>query len=225
LTLKPTRMLLVAGALAALALALYRSAAPNASNVAQNGPCAPDAATIARIAPLAKGEVAAVMVPQGSKPLPELSFDGPEGKKLKLADFSGRTIVLNLWATWCVPCRTEMPSLDKLQATLGSEKFEVVAVNIDQRNLDKPKAFLNEIGVKNLRYYADPSAETFQSLKTLGKAFGMPTTLIISPRGCELAAIAGPADWASPDALALLQAALENNLSVPSAPPATGSAY
>ena len=87
--------------------------------------------------------------------------------------------VVNLWATWCVPCRKEMPALDALQGKLGGDKFEVVAVNIDTRNLDKPKAWLQEVGDQQLGYYADSSAKVFQDLKAIGKAFGMPTTLLI----------------------------------------------
>src|SRR5204862_290034 len=125
--------------------------------------------------------------------LPDLAFADAEGKPHTLGDFKGKTVLLNLWATWCVPCRKEMPALDALQAKLGGDKFEVVAVNIDTRNLDKPKAWLQEVGVKRLGYYADSSAKVFQDLKAIGKAFGMPTTLLIDAQGCELGAIAGPA--------------------------------
>src|SRR5262249_16887764 len=114
----------------------------------------------------------------------------------------------NLWATWCVPCRKEMPALDALQAKLGSDKFQVVAVNIDTRNPEKPKAWLQEVGVKELGYFADPSAKVFQDLKAIGKAFAMPRTLLIDPNGCELGPLAGPAEWASEDALKLIETAL-----------------
>jgi thiol-disulfide isomerase/thioredoxin len=117
-------------------------------------------------------------------------------------------VLLNLWATWCVPCRKEMPALDALQRRLGGPGFEVVAVNIDTRDPDKPKAFLKEVGVDQLAYYADPDAKTFQDLKAIGHAFGMPTTLLVDPHGCELGTIAGPAEWASDDAVKLIQAAL-----------------
>ena len=118
-------------------------------------------------------------------------------------------VLLNVWATWCVPCRKEMPALDALQAKLGGDKFEVVAVNIDTRNLDKPKTWLQELGVKRLGYYSDSSAKVFTDLKAIGKAFGMPTTLLIDAQGCELGAIAGPAEWASEDAVRLVEAALK----------------
>ena len=89
----------------------------------------------------------------------------------------------------------------------------MVAINIDTRDLDKPKAWLEEAGIKQLGYYADPSAKVFQDLKAIGKAFGMPTTLLIDPQGCELGAIAGPAEWASEDAIKLMSKLHEGALS------------
>ena len=86
--------------------------------------------------------------------------------------------------------------------------FEVVAVNIDTRDGDKPKAWLRDVGVQKLAYYSDPTARTFQDLKAIGRAFGMPTTLLVDGQGCEIAAIAGPAEWASEDAIKLIKAAL-----------------
>ena len=85
-------------------------------------------------------------------------------------------MLFNLWATWCVPCRKEMPALDELQAKLGGADFEVVAVNIDTRDPEKPRAWLKEVGIERLAYYADPAAKVFQDLKQVGKAWGMPTT-------------------------------------------------
>jgi thiol-disulfide isomerase/thioredoxin len=170
--------------------------------------CRPAADLARRLAPLARGEVAAVNVAKEPVRLPDLAFTDASGKPHTLSEWRGRTVLLNLWATWCVPCRKEMPALDALQGKLGGEKFEVVAVNIDTRNLDKPKAWLNEVGVKQLGYYGDPSAKVFQDLKALGKAFGMPTTLLVDPQGCEIGNLAGPAEWASEDALALVKAAV-----------------
>jgi len=125
-----------------------------------------------------------------------------------LAEWRGRTVLFNLWATWCVPCRKEMPALDALQARLGGPEFDVVAVNIDTRDADKPKAWLKEVGISRLAYYADPTAKTFQDLKAVGKVIGMPTTLLIDAQGCELATLAGPAEWASADAAKLVEAAI-----------------
>jgi thiol-disulfide isomerase/thioredoxin len=160
-----------------------------------------------RLAPLARGEVAAIGIAAEPKRLPELAFTGADGKPRALADFQGKTVLLNLWATWCVPCRKEMPALDALQGKLGGDTFEVVAVNIDTRNLDKPKTWLQDVGITKLGYYADPSAKVFQDLKAIGKAFGMPTTLLVDAQGCELGTLAGPAEWASDDAVRLIEAA------------------
>jgi thiol-disulfide isomerase/thioredoxin len=177
-------------------------------NASADKACRPAVQLASKIAPLARGEVAAVNVAKSPLRLPDLAFTDAAGKPTRLADRRGRTVLLNLWATWCVPCRKEMPTLDALQDKLGGPGFEVVAVNIDTRDPDKPKRFLQEIGVRKLAYYADPSAKVFQDLKEIGRAFGMPTTLLVDPNGCEIGTIAGPADWASDDAVRLIEAAL-----------------
>jgi thiol-disulfide isomerase/thioredoxin len=170
--------------------------------------CRPALDLARRIEPLAHGEIAAVKVADEARKLPELVFHDAGGQSKSLADWYGRTVLLNLWATWCVPCRKEMPALDALQGKLGAPDFEVVAVNIDTRNLDKPKNWLREVGVERLAYYSDANAKVFQDLKAVGKAIGMPTTLLIDPNGCEIASLAGPAEWASDDGLKFVSAAL-----------------
>jgi len=177
-------------------------------NAGGDAACRPAVELAKKLAPFARGEVAAVKVANSPLKLPELAFQDAAGKPLSLANWRGRTVLLNLWATWCVPCRKEMPALDALQQRLGGPGFEVVAVNIDTRDPDKPKAFLRELGISKLAYYADATAKTFQDLKAVGRAFGMPTTLLIDQQGCELGSIAGPAEWASEDAVKLIQAAL-----------------
>jgi thiol-disulfide isomerase/thioredoxin len=177
-------------------------------DAAKDATCRPAVALAKKVAPLARGEVAALNVAKSPLKLPDLAFTDSAGKPLTLADLRGRVLLLNLWATWCVPCRTEMPTLDALQGKLGGPGFEVVAVNIDTRDPDKPRQFLKEIGVRNLAYYADPTAKTFQDLKSIGRAFGMPTTMLIDRQGCEIGTIAGPAQWASDDAVKLIEAAL-----------------
>ena len=171
--------------------------------------CTQAAATAKRLAPLAHGEVAAVSVRDDPRVLPALAFRDASGAERHLSDWKGRVVLLNLWATWCVPCRKEMPALAALERKLGGPGFEVVAVNIDTRNPDRPKQWLKDTGVTGLTYYADASAHIFQELKAIGQAIGMPTSILVDGSGCELAALAGPAQWASPDALALVQAALQ----------------
>jgi thiol-disulfide isomerase/thioredoxin len=172
--------------------------------------CAPAVKTAGAIAPLAHGEVAALTMTHTPFRVPDLAFKDTDGRERTLADWRGRTVLLNLWATWCVPCRKEMPALDKLESDLGGPHFEVVAINIDTRDPQKPLAFLKDVGVTHLNYYSDQSAKVFQDLKAVGKAFGMPTTLIVDRAGCEIGEMAGPAEWASPDGLALMRAAVAN---------------
>jgi len=140
--------------------------------------------------------------------MPDLAFEGPDGKPMKLSDLRGKVVLLNLWATWCAPCRKEMPALDRLQAALGGKDFEVVALSVDTRNLDRRKPFLDSVGVKSLAFYADPKADSLQILKGAAKVVGLPTTLLVDRRGCDLGVMAGPAEWDSPDAQALVKAAI-----------------
>jgi thiol-disulfide isomerase/thioredoxin len=177
-------------------------------NVGGDAACGPAVELAKKIAPFARGEVAAVNTAKSPLKLPELAFQDAAGKPLTLTHWRGRTVLLNLWATWCVPCRKEMPALDTLEQRLGGPGFEVVTINIDTRDPEKPKAWLKEVGIAKLAYYADPAAKTFQDLKAVGRAFGMPTTLLVDPQGCEIGTIAGPAEWASDDGINLIQAAI-----------------
>jgi thiol-disulfide isomerase/thioredoxin len=170
--------------------------------------CRPAAQLAQTLRPLARGEVAALAPATSPIPLTDVAFRDGDGKERSLADWKGRTVLLNLWATWCVPCKKEMPALDELQTKLGGPDFEVVAVNIDTRNPEKAKAWLTDTGIAGLTYYADNSAKIFQVLKEKGRAFGMPTTILIDRNGCEVATLAGPAEWASGDAIKFIQTAL-----------------
>ncbi len=170
--------------------------------------CEPAVNIAKRVAPLAQGEVAALTLAHTPFRVPNIAFKDGEGHERRLADWHGRTVLLNLWATWCVPCRREMPALDKLEGDLGGKDFEVVAVNIDTRDPNKPLAFLKDVGVTHLAYYSDETAKVFQELKLAGKAFGMPTTLLVGRSGCEIGEMAGPAEWASPDGIKLVSAAV-----------------
>jgi thiol-disulfide isomerase/thioredoxin len=162
-----------------------------------------------KLAPLAHGEVAALTMATTPLRLPNLAFQDAEGKPKKLSDWRGRTVLVNLWATWCVPCRREMPALDRLQTRLGGPNFQVVAINIDTRDPEKPKNFLKEANLTRLGYFSDQNAKVFQDLKATGRALGMPTSVLVDPQGCEIATIAGPAEWASEDAIKLVTAALK----------------
>jgi thiol-disulfide isomerase/thioredoxin len=171
--------------------------------------CRPAVALSNRIAPLAHGEVAALTMASAPLRLPDLAFLDGNGQPKKLSDWRGRTVLVNLWATWCVPCRKEMPALDNLQTRLGSPDFQVVAINIDTRDPAKPKAFLKDANLNKLDYFTDTSAKVFQDLKSIGRALGMPTSVLVDGQGCEIATIAGPAEWDSDDALKLIAAAMK----------------
>ncbi len=161
-----------------------------------------------KIAPLVHGEVAALTMATTPLKLPDLTFKDSEGKERKLSDWRGKTVLVNLWATWCVPCRKEMPALDGLQAKLAGPNFQVVAINIDTRDPEKPKKFLTDAGLTRLGYFTDENAKVFQDLKSIGRALGMPTSVLVDPKGCEIGTIAGPAEWNSDDAIKLITAAL-----------------
>src|ERR1700760_4097958 len=169
--------------------------------------CRPAVDLARKLAPLAQGEVAALTMATTPLKLPDLAFEDADGKPKKLSDWRGRTVLVNLWATWCVPCRKEMPALDSLQTKLGGPDFGVGAVNIDTRDPDKPKNFLKDANLTRLGYFTDQKAKVFQDLKSIGRALGMPTSVLVDPQGCEIATIAGPAEWDSEDAIKLIRAA------------------
>jgi thiol-disulfide isomerase/thioredoxin len=176
-------------------------------NASGDAICAPAVGISQKIAPLAHGEVAALTMATTPLRLPDLTFQDADGNQKKLSDWRGHTVLVNLWATWCVPCRKEMPALDRLQAKLGSKDFQVVAINIDTRDPEKPRNFLNEAKLTRLGFFNDSKAQVFQELKAVGRALGMPTSVLVDGQGCEIGTIAGPAEWDSDDAVKLITAA------------------
>jgi thiol-disulfide isomerase/thioredoxin len=141
----------------------------------------------------------------GPKPVPELTFLDGEGEQVSLADFRGKVVVLNLWATWCAPCRREMPSLDRLQAELGDDGLEVIALSLDRGDVAKVREFFDELEIANLKIYRDPDTRASRALEALG----LPTTIVIDRAGQEVGRLLGPAEWDSADALALLRTLVE----------------
>lgn len=139
-----------------------------------------------------------------SLPLPEIRFQDASGNSRSLADFRGRAVLLNLWATWCVPCRKEMPSLDRLQAQLGGPAFEVVALSID-RSPQAVREFYQQYGIRALALYIDPSTEVTSTLGTVG----LPTTVLVDGEGRELWRRVGPAEWDAPAEVAEIRKHLD----------------
>jgi thiol-disulfide isomerase/thioredoxin len=135
------------------------------------------------------------------RPLPPLSFDNGAGQAMALADFHGRIVLLNVWATWCAPCRSEMPALDRLQAKLGGSDFAVVPLSIDQRGRDAVERFYRELGLKSLGIYTDRSGNAAFAIN----AIGMPTTLLVDREGRELGRVTGAAEWDSAEMLSRIK--------------------
>lgn len=136
--------------------------------------------------------------------LPEVPFRNGEDKEVKLSDWKGRVVMLNLWATWCAPCRHEMPSLNRLQEQFGSDQFEVVALSVDRKGLAASAKFLEETKASSLGLYVDKSTDALQTLGVIG----LPATLLIDRQGREIGRLLGPAEWDSDEAKALIKAAL-----------------
>jgi thiol-disulfide isomerase/thioredoxin len=197
----------VAGILAGT-VAVYVRESSDGNGSATAALCADALATAKRVAPLATGEVAAFRVADAPESFADLAFKAPDGAPTSLAALAGKVVLVNMWATWCVPCRAEMPALDRLQRVLGGKSFMVAAINLDVQNPQRAKDFLGEIGVSNLALYSDPTMGVFNDLKKRGLAIGLPTTLLIDGRGCRIGIVEGPAAWDSAEAKALIEAAL-----------------
>ena len=143
---------------------------------------------------------------EAPRALPELAFQDGEGRKRSLTQFGGKVVLLNVWATWCAPCREEMPALDRLQRKLGGRGFEVVALSIDAAGASVVKRFYEEVGVRSLAIYVDP---TMRATATLA-AVGVPTTLLIDRQGREVGRRTGPAEWDGPRSVSIIQEYLKD---------------
>lgn len=154
--------------------------------------------------PLSQGHVAAFVFRKAPEALPEVKFQDGSGKERTLADWRGKVVLLNLWATWCLPCRKEMPSLDRLQKEMGSDKFEVVAISVDRKGAEASKKFLDETQVERLALYVDATARMSSDLRVIG----LPATLLLDTQGREIGRLLGGAEWDSEDAKRLIRSAM-----------------
>jgi thiol-disulfide isomerase/thioredoxin len=136
--------------------------------------------------------------------LPDIRFVDGEGRSLSLQEFRNRPVLLNIWATWCVPCRQEMPALDRLQADVGASELFVLALSIDRQGMPVVKKFYQELGVVSLGAYIDQAGEVSSELNTIG----VPTTLLIDREGREIGRKVGAAEWDSREIVALIRARL-----------------
>jgi thiol-disulfide isomerase/thioredoxin len=158
--------------------------------------------TVAALLPAAAaaGPPAGFAMHDAPQELPPITFQDEAGQTLSLEDWRGKYVLLNIWATWCLPCREEMPTLDNLHAALGSERFEVLALSIDRAGVEAVRRFYDEIGVVTLRLVIDESGRAASDLGVIG----LPATILIDPDGRELGRLLGPAEWDAPDMSAFI---------------------
>ena len=136
--------------------------------------------------------------------MPEFTFVDGEGNNRSLEEWKGKVVLVNFWATWCPPCRREMPSLDRLQAKLGGKDFAVVAINIDRSGLKAPRNFLAAKGFSHLKVYQDKAGQFFSKM---GKT-SLPLTLMLNREGQIIARLSGPAEWDNAEAEAIIRQAM-----------------
>ncbi len=142
------------------------------------------------------------------QPLADISFQDETGAPMSLSDWRGKVVLLNVWATWCGPCREEMPTLDRLQDKLGSDKFDVLALSIDRAGAGVVRDFYDEIGIRHLTIRIDPTTKASRKMNV----FGLPTTLLIGPDGKELGRKVGPAEWDATEAVGFFESVINNHI-------------
>jgi len=192
------------GAVYVMARGADNDVAPTVLLRAPNGVLA-QAAPAAAANPLSQGDMAKFVFKREPEPMPEITFVDGTGAAKSLNDFKGKVVLLNLWATWCLPCRKEMPALDRLQAALGSDRFEVVALSVDRAGVEASRKFLDGIRIEKLKLYVDPTGKANGPLKIIG----MPTTILINAEGREVGRLLGEAEWDSQDAKKLIGSVLQ----------------
>lgn len=179
--------------------------APNQETVQVSSASGDGAKAVSGLKGLNTGHMTAFVVKAEPQEIKSFEFQDETGATRTLDDWSGKVVLLNLWATWCGPCREEMPAFDRLKTKLNPDKFDLVAISIDRGGQEKPKKFLEQINIKNLKLYHDPKARLNFTLNALG----MPTTLLINGEGKEIGRLVGPAEWDKPEAVRLIQAAID----------------
>ncbi len=203
--ISPRRAVLVALAIAAVAIAITFWGS-NAWAPGSTLPCAPQPAAAKAIDAAATGQLAALNGTGTGRGYADLPFTDGSGKALTLADFAGKALLVNFWASWCIPCRAEMPALDKLAATEDDANFMVLPINTGEPQPDKGKAFFAAGNWSHLPLYIDPSFAVLDRLKTTAVSLGLPTTLLLDKKGCEIGVLQGPAVWDSPDGARVIAA-------------------
>ncbi len=173
--------------------------------------CQVDSGTIAALDEVTVGQMAAVMPTGTGRGYADLAFFDENMNPMTLADFTGKPLLVNFWATWCGPCREEMPALNNLARAYDIEDFQVLTIDLDlgDEGIQLAREFLNELELESLPLLADPTFAAFERLQTSGVSLGLPTTLLLDAKGCELAVLQGPAEWDSESAFRLIDRLIE----------------
>ncbi len=202
--LRPTRVLLIA--LASAAVALVLTLVIGNFMPAEAHQCDPQVVKGQKLDAAAVGLLAALTGTGEGRGYADMAFKDSAGAAKTIADFKGKKLLVNFWASWCVPCRAEMPALDKVATTYNSDRFMVLPINLDigEGGLEKAKKFLADENLEDLPLYADSTFSAFERLKQNAVAVGLPATLLLDEKGCELAVLQGPAEWDSPDGKAVI---------------------
>ena len=196
------------------AAALLLSACSGSEETASTaGQCDISSELAEAMKPLATGDLAAFVVLEKPEPIGDLRFNDANGQPVSVAAFEGKTALVNLWATWCVPCREEMPYLKQLHEERAGDDFAVVPVSMDLGTADKPKAFYRDMNLDPLPFYHDGKMAAFNTFKKRSLALGLPATILLGPDGCILGKLNGPAEWAGNEARALIEAAIPKPVS------------
>jgi len=204
--LRPRRVAVIA--LGCAALALVATLVVGNFMPAQASQCAAQPLKAQVVDSAATGELAALTGTGTGRGYADLAFTDAEGKTKTIADFAGKKLLVNFWASWCVPCRAEMPALQAVAGKYNSDRFEVVPVNLDvgDSGIEKAKKFLADEKL-TLPLYPAP-LQAFQRLQQEAVTVGLPTTVLLDEKGCEIAVLQGPAEWDSPDGSAVIDALL-----------------
>jgi len=204
--LQPRRVMIIALASAAIAIVLTLWLGNSASPLASG--CSPQPVAAKAIDGAAKGDLAALQPTGTGRGYADLAFVDADGKPHTIKDFAGKSLLVNFWASWCIPCRAEMPALNTLAQKLNGADFMVLPINLDigDGGLDKARAFLASANAPNLPLYADPSFAAFDRLKTNAVAIGLPATLLLDKKACEIAVLQGPAKWDGADGQSVIAA-------------------
>jgi thiol-disulfide isomerase/thioredoxin len=214
--LSPRRVLMAVAlcAVVAIAITVWVSnagllKAPDAESpkvAEEQTPCPPQPDAAAKIDAAAIGQLAALNGTGTGRGYADLSFEDASGKAVTLADYAGKTLLVNFWASWCIPCRAEMPALNALAAAQNDANFVVLTINTAEAQAGKAEAFYADGKWEHLPFLIDRKFAVMDRLKVTAVAMGLPTTLLLDKKGCEIGVLQGPAEWDSPDGARVIEA-------------------